>query len=276
MSLTDKYQQLLSLIRQYPSAAVAFSGGVDSTLLCKAAEDALGKKALAVTVLSPLIPEREFSLTEKNAKALGLRHKVIRMEELDPLVSSNPADRCYHCKKIIFTKILKAAEDEGITTVFDGSNVDDLSDYRPGLRALGEMNIISPLQQTGLTKDEIRQLSHQLKLNTWNLPAYACLASRIPYGTAITNENLTMVEKGEDYLQALGFRQIRLRHHGNLARIEIARNERIRLFDESLIDEISKELKKLGFTYVCMELEGYRMGSLNSELKKLEKGNKND
>jgi len=270
MAFFSKYQTLLSVIRQYPSAAVAFSGGVDSSLLCRAVYDALGSNSLAVTVLSPLIPQREADLARKTAASVGIPHKIITIPELNPVVTANPPDRCYHCKKIIFDRIISAAAEEGISVVFDGSNKDDLQDYRPGLRALRELKVVSPLQEAGLSKEEIRELSRQLELETWDLPAYACLASRIPYHSVITKEKLTMVEKGEDSLHGLGFRQIRLRHHGEIARLEVSREERSRIMDPELMDRISGELKQLGFTYVCLELEGYRMGSLNKSLKEKE------
>ena len=180
---------------------------------------------------------------------------------------ANPPDRCYHCKNIIFKQIITAVKEDGIDVVFDGSNKDDLNDYRPGMRALRELEVVSPLQEAGLYKEEIRELSRQLNLETWNLPAYACLASRIPYNSVITGKKLSMVEQGEDYLHGLGFRQIRLRHHGEIARIEVARDEMNRLLNTELMDQIAKKLKQIGFLYVCLELEGYRMGNLNNSLQ---------
>ncbi len=267
MLLNSKYQTLLSVIKQYPSAAVAFSGGVDSTFLCKAVFDALDRKSLAVTVISPLIPQREADLARKTAASIGILHKIITISELSPAVAANPPDRCYYCKDIIFKRIITAAKEEGISVIFDGSNKDDLEDYRPGIRALRELEVVSPLQEAGFYKEEIRELSRQLGLETWDLPAYACLASRIPYNSVITGEKLSMVEQGEDYLHGLGFRQIRLRHHGEIARIEVARDEMNRLFNTELMDQIAKKLKQIGFLYVCLELEGYRMGNLNNSLQ---------
>ncbi len=267
MTLNSKYQTLLSIIRKYSSGAVAFSGGVDSTLLCKAVYDALGEKGLSVTIISPLIPQREIKLAKKSAVSIGITHKIITITELDPMVKANPPDRCYHCKKIIFRSILRAAKEEGISVVFDGSNVDDLKDYRPGLRALKELEVVSPLVEADLHKEEIRELSRQLNLKTWDLPSYACLASRIPYYSVITGEKLSLVEKGEDYLHGLGFSQIRLRHHGEIARLEVLRDDRSRFMNPEIMDQVSKELKQLGFLYVCLELEGYIMGNMNKVLK---------
>ncbi len=263
MSWQEKYKRLTAFIKNYPSAAVAFSGGVDSTLLCRAAADALGDKALAVTVFSVLIPEREKEMSVAMARSIGINQKIIEFGKLDPVVASNPADRCYHCKKIVFSSITAAAAEGGIETVFDGSNVDDQSDYRPGMKALAELKIVSPLKECGLTKADIRDISRELELATWNLPAYACLASRIPYGSPLTGENLSMVEKGEAYLHSLGFRQVRLRHHDRIGRIELAREEMGRILEPALMEKISRSLKNLGYTYVCLELEGYAMGSLN-------------
>lgn len=263
MPLNQQYKELLRIIKSYPSAAVAFSGGVDSTLLCKAAYDALGDKSLALTVFSPLIPQREKDLSRSMARFIGIRHEIIEVEQLDPVVLANPVDRCYFCKKTVFGNILAAAASVGISTVFDGSNVDDQKDYRPGMKALKELEIRSPLKEAGLTKADVRALSRELKLETWDLPAYACLASRIPYGSPITDEKLRTVERGEEILHQEGLRQVRLRHHGDIARLEIGQDELAGFLDLEKMARVSSALKKTGFSYVCLELEGYSMGSLN-------------
>jgi uncharacterized protein len=198
---------------------------------------------------------------------VGIEHILIEEYEIDEEVASNPGDRCYFCKKKEFGHILKEARKRGINTVLDGSNSDDLLDYRPGLKALEELGIFSPLRQAGLTKAEIRELSRRFALPTWDKPAFACLASRIPYGERIDRDKLARVEKAEDYLRDLGFRQFRVRSHGNIARIEAAPGERRRFFDEALLDQISQTLKSYGFLFVTMELEGYVMGNLNRVLE---------
>jgi uncharacterized protein len=263
MELDDKYRSLLDNISSLGSAAVAFSGGVDSSFLCHAAAAALGKKAIAVTIVSSMLPKSEIDCAAGIARRVGIEHVLIEETGIDEEVAANPRERCYFCKKIEFGHIIEAAGKRGIAAVLDGSNVDDLGDYRPGLKALEELGIRSPFREAGLGKNEIRELSRRFDLPTWNKPAFACLASRIPYGERIDREKLSRVEKAEDFLRAKGFRQFRVRSHENLARIEVARDERRGLFDEALLDEISAVFKSLGFLYVALELEGYAMGSLN-------------
>jgi uncharacterized protein len=263
MDLGDKYRFLLDNISSLGSAAVAFSGGVDSSFLCHAAAAALGKKAIAVTIVSPMLPKSEIDCAAGIARRVGIEHILVEETGIDEEVAANPRERCYFCKKIEFGRIVEAAGKRGISAVLDGSNMDDLGDYRPGLKALEELGIRSPFREAGLTKDEIRRLSRRFDLPTWDKPAFACLASRIPYGERIDREKLFRVEKAEDFLRAKGFRQFRVRSHENMARIEVARDERRGLFDEALLDEISTALKSLGFLYVALELEGYAMGSLN-------------
>ncbi len=267
MSVDLKYQTLLTTIKKYPASAVAFSGGVDSTLLAKALYDVFGQKGLAVTVFSPLVPQWERLLAQKMAAFIGIPHRIIEIPELDADVVSNPPDRCYYCKNSIFKRIKSESEKEGISIVFDGSNTDDMDDYRPGMRALRELGIKSPLKEAGLDKESIRQISKHLKLKTWDHPSYACLASRFPYNSPITEEKLNMVEAGEDFLHTLGFRQIRLRHHDEIGRIEISRDEIDLMMDTETMDKVSMKLKELGFIYVCLELEGYKMGNLNKLLE---------
>lgn len=263
-----KLRKLEKLLKDMTSVAVAFSGGVDSTFLMKVAADTLGERAMAVTVRSSLFSEREFNDASEYIKGLNVRHVIIDIDELEiDGFSQNPVNRCYYCKKAIFSKIKEIALRYGMKAVVDGSNVDDLTDYRPGLQALKELEIISPLREAGLTKNEIRKLSKDMGLPTWDKPAFACLASRIPYGQEITKEKLRMVENAEISLMDMGFRQVRVRHHGEIARIEVAREERSRLFDTEMMDTISEKVKEAGFRYVTLDLQGYRTGSLNEGIK---------
>ncbi len=268
MNLQDKYERLKAIIAEAGKVAVAFSGGVDSTFLSKVCHDVLQENAIAITLVSPMNAKSEMKDADEMAKAIGITHYMIQDGEIEDVVAANPVDRCYHCKKIEFSRILEKAMECSIQTVFDGSNIDDLSDYRPGLKALQELKIQSPLREAGLTKGEIRQLSKDLGLRTWDKPAFACLASRIPYGEKITSGKLSKIDQAEDYLRSLGFIQFRVRSHGDLARIEVAPEERFNLFDENKLDMISRQLKSFGYLYVCMELEGYRTGSLNREIAK--------
>jgi uncharacterized protein len=215
-----------------------------------------------------MFPKSEIDCARDIAGRLGIEHILVEETEIDGQVAANPQDRCYHCKKLEFGSIVEEAGKRGIGAVLDGSNMDDLGDYRPGLAALEELGIISPLRQAGLGKAEIRELSRRFGLPTWDKPAFACLASRIPYGERIDREKLSRVEKAEDYLRARGFKQFRVRSHGDIARIETARDERAKFFSEELLDEVSAAFKSFGFLYVAFELEGYRMGSLNRVLGK--------
>ncbi len=267
MNIDEKYQRLQQFLSGLGEAAVAFSGGVDSSFLSKVTHDVLGDRSIAVTVVSPMLPKSELDGATELAAAVGITHVLVEDNDIEEEVAENPVNRCYYCKKVEFSTILKAAAAHGIKYVLDGSNMDDMSDYRPGLHALEELEIVSPLREAGLSKDEIRELSRRLGLKTWDKPAYACLASRIPYGERITEKKLSKVEKAEDYLRESGFRQFRVRSHGDIARIEVAADEREKLFSTDRMDEISAKLKALGFLYVCVELEGYRMGNLNKVLK---------
>jgi len=264
--LTEIYKKLSDLrklLKSFGSAAIAFSGGVDSTFLLKVAHDELGEKAVAVTVVSPLIPKKEAQDAENFCKNEDIRHFVL---ELDPLKISgfkdNPENRCYICKKEIFNKIKSLASENGIFTVCEGSNADDTGDYRPGMQAIRELGIKSPLLECGLTKNEIRILSKEMDLPCWNKPSAACLASRFVYGEEITEKKLKMVEFAEDFLHKKGFLQQRVRIHGeNLARIEIEKND----FEKILAvkDEINSFFKELGFVYTTLDLTGFRSGSMN-------------
>ncbi|MDR2394011.1 MAG: ATP-dependent sacrificial sulfur transferase LarE [Treponema sp.] len=259
----EKYRHLLHILKSPGKGAVAFSGGVDSSFLCHAAVSALGPKAIAITIVSPMLPQSEIQGARLIAQKLGIEHVLIEEADLDEEVAANPKERCYFCKKLEFGTILAAAAARGITTVWDGSNLDDLEDYRPGLKALEELHIQSPLREAGLTKADIRELSRRFDLPTWDKPAFACLASRIPYGERIDKEKLARIEKAEDTLRAWGFRQFRVRCHEQLARIEVAPEERRRFFDEATLDGISQAIKSSGFLYVAFELEGYAMGNMN-------------
>ena len=261
---SEKYQKLLDLIAKKGKAAVAFSGGVDSSFLCHAAYEALGENAAAVTVVSPMLSKRELDDAKTVARRIGIEHILVEENVIDEKVAENPKSRCYFCKKLEFGAIIAAARERGIDTVFDGTNIDDEYDYRPGLKALSELGVLSPLREVELSKTEIRELSHLAGIPVWNKPAFACLASRVPYGDKITEDILRKIERGEEVLRAYGFEQFRLRAHGDVARIEVAKNERGKFFDEQVLDEISQKIKALGFTFAALELEGYKMGNLNS------------
>ncbi len=262
--LENKYEGLKNTLADSGGVLVAFSGGVDSSLVLKAAVDALGDRALAVTVTSPIHPRSEAEEARRVAKAIGARHMVV---EINPLgaegVAHNPPDRCYHCKHAVFSRLLDIAAEEHLPVVADGSNVDDTGDYRPGARALEELDIRSPLREASLGKQDIREISKELGLLTWDKPAYACLATRIPYGEELTPERLQRIEAAEDVLRGMGFQQVRVRDHGEIARIEIAATD----FGLALKPEnrarILEELRGLGYGFVALDLEGYRMGSMN-------------
>ena len=245
------------------SAVIAFSGGVDSSLLAKVAYDVLGDSALAITVDSMFVPRKEIKQAKRIARDIGIRHRIIEIPELPADILDNDKLRCYKCKKTIFSLLLEVAAQEGMNVLFDGSNVDDLSDYRPGMKALQELDIKSPLLECGFTKQDIRNTSKQLSLSSWNHPSLACLASRIPYDNRITSSDLSKVEKAEAYLHQLGFNQLRVRCHNNLARIEVSKEERSQFFHVDVMDQINTEFKSLGFKYVSLDLEGYKTGKMN-------------
>jgi len=262
-----KLKQLQQLLKTLKSCAIAYSGGVDSTFLIKVAYDALGDNALAVTATSSTYPVRELEDAKQYAQEIGISHIIIPSEELDiPKFSDNPPDRCYYCKKELFQKIQQIAKEHHLNTVLDGSNADDTFDYRPGARARSELQIRSPLKEIGLTKQEVRQLSASLQLKSSEKPAFACLASRFPYGVKITEERLRQVEAAEEYLFSLGIRQYRVRYHDHIARIEVTPDDFPNILAHS--QKIIKRFKTLGFTYIALDLEGYRTGSLNEVLDK--------
>ncbi len=266
MTLEEKRSRLGEIIRSYGKAAVAFSGGVDSSLLCAVAREELGEGAAAITIVSPLLPKSELDDAAAVAEQVGIRHILVESREIEEEVAANPKDRCYHCKKREFGAIARAARELGIGTVLDGSNVDDESDYRPGMRAIAELGVASPLKEAGLGKEEIRELSRRLGLPTAEKPAFACLASRIPYGERIDAAKLARVERAEDYLRSRGFRQFRVRSHGDLARIEVGPSERAKLFSEAAMDAMAAAFESFGFLYSCVDLAGYRRGSLNKAI----------
>ncbi|MDY6833256.1 MAG: ATP-dependent sacrificial sulfur transferase LarE [Chloroflexota bacterium] len=265
--MTDKLSQLRHILHEMGSVLIAYSGGVDSTFLLKVAVDTLGDKVVAVTARSLTYPEWEYQEGREIANALGARHITIVSEELDiPEFSDNPPRRCYYCKKELFTKLLQIAHQEGLECVADGSNLDDEDDFRPGRDAARELGIRSPLSEAGLTKDDIRVYSKQLCLPTWNKPSFACLASRFPYGDKITPSKLHRVAKAEDFLHTLGFGQVRVRDHQDIARIEVIPDDIERFCEEDLRIQVTERLRKLGYNYITLDLFGYRSGSMNEIL----------
>lgn len=266
-ALQQKKQALEAYLRDLGSVAVAFSSGVDSTFLLKVAHDLLGEKAIAVTARSCSFPKREQEEAAAFCASEGIRQIVVDSEELSiEGFRQNPPNRCYLCKKELFTKIRQIAEDNGIAHVAEGSNLDDNGDYRPGLQAVAELGIKSPLREAQLTKAEIRQLSKELGLPTWEKPSFACLASRFVYGETISEEKLSMVDRAEQRLLDMGFRQVRVRVHGSLARIEIEPSEFPKLLEGNIAAELDRYLRELGFAYVSLDLGGYRTGSMNRTL----------
>lgn len=266
--INNKLGKLIQIISGYQRLAIAFSGGVDSVLLLKAASLALpADQLLAVTARGPFFPKRELREAVDLASAFKLPHLTIEFNALAyENVASNPHDRCYHCKKALFQLLREQAHQRGFSTIADGGNLDDLKDYRPGAKAIEELGIISPLKLAGLNKEEVRRLSAELNLNTWDKAAFACLASRIPYGRYIEAASLERIEKAEDFLLSLGFRQVRVRAHDQLASVEVEPEERSRFFNLDFMNRVNQALKSLGFIHVTLDLGGYNSGNLNSAL----------
>lgn len=266
--LEEKRKRVHSLLREAGSAAIAFSGGVDSTYLLKEAHDILGDRTIAYTAGSVFFPAWENSEAAAFCKDEGIVQKKLVFDVLaQPGVAENPSNRCYLCKHALFTELKKQAEADGFACVMEGTNLDDLGDYRPGLIALKELGIRSPLKEAGMTKQDIRDLSKQLNLPTWDKPSFACLASRISYGEEITEEKLKRVEAAETFLLNHGFRQVRVRVHGSLARIEVLPEDLVRFGNEILRRDVVEALKEAGFVYVTLDLEGFHSGSMNRMLE---------
>lgn len=266
--LTEKYTKLQEYLRSLGSVAVAFSGGVDSSFLLRVAHDVLGERAIAVTASSCSFPQRELKQAQDFCRQYGIRHVICQSEELDiDGFRQNPENRCYLCKHELFEKIWAIAGEEGLAAVAEGSNLDDNGDYRPGLLAVQELGVKSPLREAGLCKAEIRELSKLLGLPTWNKQSFACLSSRFVYGETISEEKLAMVDRAEQLLLDLGFHQVRVRIHGAIARIEILPEEFEKLLAGDVRREVYRQFKAYGFTYVTLDLLGYRTGSMNETLE---------
>jgi uncharacterized protein len=266
--LEEKSRRLHEILAGYRSVLIAFSGGVDSAYLAIAAAGALGPRALAVTADSPSYPDAHRRLALSIASDFGFAHELVHTDELErPEYRANPANRCYYCKDTLYGTLAEVAAARGLDVIVDGNNADDRGDYRPGRQAAREHGVRSPLDEADLTKDDIRELARAAGLESWNEPASACLSSRIPYGNEVSDEKLRQIEQAETVLRDLGFRVFRVRHHESVARLEIARSEMARALDPEINTRIVNALKALGYQYVSLDLQGYRLGSLNEALR---------
>jgi len=271
LEIEDKLSKLKEIVSKLGSVVVAFSGGVDSTLVAKVCYDTLRDNSMAVTARSETYPDFEFKESQKLAREIGIKHLVVDTSELAiEGFANNPPERCYFCKTELFGKLKEIAKEHGFLNVADGANLDDTQEFRPGLKASKELNVRSPLKEAGLKKEDIRKVSKLLNLPNWNKPAYACLSSRFPYGQSITEEKISMVSEAETYLRGLGLIQFRVRHHETIARIEILPEDIHILTNSPAREELTAKFKKIGFTYVTLDLEGYRSGSMNEILSEAE------
>ena len=263
----QKWDRLRELLREMKLAVLAYSGGVDSSLLLRAASEVMGPQLIAVTAVSDTFPQGELEAAQTFVRSLGVTHRIMHTRELDNehFVQNSP-ERCFHCKTELFEKLAALALTEGIPFILDGSNTDDLKDYRPGRRAAEKYSVRSPLAEAEISKSDVRRLARLLKLPQWDKPSLACLSSRIPYGTRITGDIINQVQQAENCLHGFGFRQVRVRHHGDTARIELDKNDFSRLLGGDAADRVVASLKELGYTYVSLDLAGYRTGSMNEGL----------
>ncbi len=263
----SKLKSLEKILTDMQSVLIAYSGGMDSTFLLKIASNVLGNKAVAVTASSDTYTPQELRDAEKNAAEIGARHIIVHTDELNnPNFSSNPPERCYYCKRELFTKLTELLKRHHLNFIIDGSTCDDERDFRPGMRAVAEFRVRSPLKEAGFTKEDIKKLSKEMHLPTWDKPASPCLSTRFPYGTEITKEKLLRVGSAEEFLRDLGIRQLRVRDHGIVARIEVVRKDMPIFLDEKTADLIVEKFKALGYAYVALDIQGYRMGSMNEPL----------
>ncbi len=267
MDTEENLKKLKENIKTLESVVVAFSGGVDSSLVAKVCYDVLGNKALAVTARSETYPAHEYEEAKKIAQEIGIPHLTINTSELGIKgFAENPPNRCYFCKSELFGKLREIADEKGYKNVADGANLDDTNEYRPGIDAARELAVRSPLKESGLRKDDIRKISKYLKLSNWDKPSYACMSSRFPYGQSITEEKLAIVSAAEEYLRGIGLKQFRVRHHDTIARIEALPEDFARLLQNGSRSELIKKFKQIGYTYVTIDMEGYRSGSMNEVL----------